>query len=318
MNAESELEAVGMAWGAAATGTRARDRLDRPGPVADAGVARRGRAGPRPARRAQHGPGPGRLLAGHPGRRPRRLPHAGARPHGRARGGRAHAARVPPRRPRGATRCCSSATTTSRTRTSRSTSQPIDFGPARRPTTGRSTAPRAAPARPGSSRRSATTKQRDDVRLRPRRALPAGARRRPQEMLAGDRAAGRRSGYCDDADVVVVAFGTAGEVRPLRGAADCAPRAAASATSGRSRCSRSRPKRVARAAAGARARRGLREQPGQMVDDVRLAVEGRGAGRVHRRAQPRRLRLRHRSRLDVDVLRTRVATRSTLEGGCAR
>ena len=43
MNAESELEAVGMAWGAAATGTPRRHRLHRPGALADAGVARRDR-----------------------------------------------------------------------------------------------------------------------------------------------------------------------------------------------------------------------------------------------------------------------------------
>ena len=46
MNAESELEAVGMAWGAAATGTPRGHRLDRAGPVADAGVAGRDRRWP--------------------------------------------------------------------------------------------------------------------------------------------------------------------------------------------------------------------------------------------------------------------------------
>ena len=39
INAESELEAVGMAWGALADRRTRRDRLDRPGPLADAGVA---------------------------------------------------------------------------------------------------------------------------------------------------------------------------------------------------------------------------------------------------------------------------------------
>ena len=38
INAESELEAVGMAWGALADRRPRRDRLDRPGPVAHAGV----------------------------------------------------------------------------------------------------------------------------------------------------------------------------------------------------------------------------------------------------------------------------------------
>ena len=38
INAESELEAVGMAWGALADRRPRRDRLDRPGPLAHAGV----------------------------------------------------------------------------------------------------------------------------------------------------------------------------------------------------------------------------------------------------------------------------------------
>ena len=46
MNAESELEAVGMAWGAAATGARAATGSTGQGLVADAGVALRGRRSP--------------------------------------------------------------------------------------------------------------------------------------------------------------------------------------------------------------------------------------------------------------------------------
>ena len=66
MNAESEIEAVGMAWGAAATG-----------PPAATGSVGQGLSlmqesiaeiVPRPAapRRPQHGPRPGRLLPGRP------------------------------------------------------------------------------------------------------------------------------------------------------------------------------------------------------------------------------------------------------------
>ncbi len=89
MNAESELEAVGMAWGAAATGTPAATGSTGPGPLAHAGVAGRDHPRPPPARRPRHVPGAGRLLPGHPWRRPRRLPPPRARPRRRRRGGRA-------------------------------------------------------------------------------------------------------------------------------------------------------------------------------------------------------------------------------------
>ena len=56
MNAESELEAVGMVWGAAATGGQGGDRFDGPRFIADARVAGRDDPGPGPAGRAQHGP----------------------------------------------------------------------------------------------------------------------------------------------------------------------------------------------------------------------------------------------------------------------
>ena len=74
INAESELEAVGMAWGAAATGTRAATGSVGQGlslmqeSLSELCRARAAAGG------AQHGPRPGRLLPGHPGRRPRRLP----------------------------------------------------------------------------------------------------------------------------------------------------------------------------------------------------------------------------------------------------
>ena len=71
MNAESELEAVGMAWGAAATGTPAATGSTGQGlslmqeSLAEITLARL------PLVVLEHGPGPGRLLAGHPRRRPR-------------------------------------------------------------------------------------------------------------------------------------------------------------------------------------------------------------------------------------------------------
>ena len=79
-------------------------------------------------------------------------------------------------------------------------------------------------------------------------------------------------GFVDDAEVVVVAFGTPGALRPRRGAAACATTARRSAGCARSRCSRSRPTRSAAAADGARAGRRLREQPGP--DDRRRAPRG--------------------------------------------
>ena len=98
MNAESELEAVGMAWGAAATGARAATGSTGQGPVPDAGIALRAHVGGGATGHLQHVPQPGRLLPGHPGRRARRLPADRPRPAGRAGGDRAHAARVPPGR----------------------------------------------------------------------------------------------------------------------------------------------------------------------------------------------------------------------------
>ena len=69
MNAESELEAVGMAWGAAATGTPAATGSTGQGLslMQESLAEMRLRRGP--AGRAQHGARAGRLLAGHPRRR---------------------------------------------------------------------------------------------------------------------------------------------------------------------------------------------------------------------------------------------------------
>ena len=75
-----------------------RDRLDRPGPLAHAGVVLGDHAGRAAAGRVQHGARPAGLLPGDPRRRPRRLPPHRARAARRPRRRRARAARVPPRR----------------------------------------------------------------------------------------------------------------------------------------------------------------------------------------------------------------------------
>ena len=206
INAESEIEAVGMAWGAAATGTSGRDGFDRPGSLAHAGVALGDHPRPGAARRAQHGPRPGRLLPGHPGRWPRRLPAPGPRPDGRPEAVRAGAARVRPGPSSGATRSWSSATTTSPTSISRSRSSRSTSAPCRRGT-GHSTGRPGGRGTRSSSPRSATSKQRDDVGY-DLQALPTCAERlRPQAMLDGEEPL-VETGFLDDAEVVVVAFGT--------------------------------------------------------------------------------------------------------------
>ena len=67
INAESELEAVGMAWGAAATGARAATGSVGQGLSLMQESISELCSGPGAARRGQHGRGPGRLLPGAPG-----------------------------------------------------------------------------------------------------------------------------------------------------------------------------------------------------------------------------------------------------------
>ena len=260
-----------MAWGAAATGTPRGHRLDRPGAVADAGVARRDHARPAARWSCSTWPAPRATTS--------RPPAAAAtattatscsRPMDVPEAVELDAAGVPPRRRSGATRCWSSATTTSRTRTQ---SVDVDADRLRRRSrrrTGRST---ARPAAPGDAKLVSPlgdAKQRDDVGYDLAEHYRACAAR-TDEMLAGVEPL-VEIGFVDDAEVVVVAFGTPGQVRPRRRAASCGPRARASATSGRSRCSRSRPTAVAAAADGRAGRRGLREQPGP--DGRRRAPRG--------------------------------------------
>ena len=207
INAESELEAVGMAWGALVDRRPRRDRLDRPGPLAHAGVVLRDHARRAPARDLQHGPRPAGLLPVHPRRRARRLPPHRARADGHRRGRRAHPARVPPRRqvaqprPRlrrlpdrahpggGRHRAGRRSTTAARRRT------------------GRSTARSAAAAGRGSSRRSASAR-----RASRRRASSSTCARSPAKFAAIEATEVRvETGCTEDAETVIVAFGSPGK-----------------------------------------------------------------------------------------------------------
>ena len=295
MNAESELEAVGMAWGAAATGTpRATGSTGQGLSLMQESLAEIV-ARARPARRAQHGARAGRLLAGDPRRRPRRLP------------------RMPVLAPMdvpeaveltqlafhlarrwrnpvlifGDYYLAHTTQSVDARRASTSARCPADDWALDGSTSGTGRARLVSPL--------GTGKQRDDRRLRPRRALPrvrAGAPRRCSPASSR----WSRPAFVDDADVVVVAFGTPGQVRARRGAPACAPRApgrlrppdhAAAVPDRRRR----RPRPTARGPS-----RVYENNQGQMIDDVRLAVLGRAPVALHRRPQPRRLRLRHRAR----------------------
>ena len=114
----------------------------------------------------------------------------------------------------------------------------------------------------------------------------------------GRRGASRwpRSVGTDDAEVVVVAFGT-----PARYVRAAVRQLRAEGVRGRLRAA-DHPvpvpdrQRWPRAARGARAVAVYENNQGQMIDDVRLAVLGPGPGALHRRPQPGQLRLRHRPR----------------------
>ena len=274
--------------GRALDGRPRRDRLDRPGPLAHAGVVLRDHAGRAAARHLQHGARPAGLLPGDTRRRPRRLP-----PH-RARARRTSARASSSRSSRstsptsGATPCSSTATTCSRTRRRRSTIEPIDVPRRCRRRTGRSTA--RAPARVSrrASRRSASRKlgQRDF-------GQEGKAQYIATKMPLMEREVRVETGYLDDAETVIVAFGTPGQVREVRDR-QLRDEGTRSATCGRSRCGRSRttrcaPRRERRARVGS-----FELSSGQMVDDVRIGVAGPAPVDVHRRHVDRPLRLRRR------------------------
>ena len=140
-------------------------------------------------------------------------------------------------------------------------------------------------------------------RSRPRPAL--AQRRRQVRRNRPGRGAPRRP-HVDDARHLVVSFGTTGPVRRLRRrrAARRGPRA--SARSVRSRSGRSRPTRSRRAAAGCEQVLVYELNAGQMVDDVRLAVNG--AVPVHSigGVSQDESGMRQGELLDVDKIRARI------------
>ena len=98
INAESELEAVGMAWGALATGARAATGSTGQGLSLMQESFSEITLAELPLVDLQHGARPAGLLPGDARRGSRRLPAHRARAAGRARGRGARPARVPPRR----------------------------------------------------------------------------------------------------------------------------------------------------------------------------------------------------------------------------
>ena len=169
-----------MAWGAAATGTRAATGSTGPGTVADAGVARRDDAGASSRSWCSTWPrGQGDYFQATRGGGHGDYRHLVLAPMDVARGGRAHAAGVPPRRHvaqpgAGLRRLLPRAHLRSRSTSRRSTSgrcPPKDW--ALDGSLGRH---RAGQARVAARRRQATRRR----RLRPRRLLPARARHAPR------------------------------------------------------------------------------------------------------------------------------------------
>ncbi len=292
MNAESELEAVGMAWGAAATGTPSATGSTGQGlslmqeSLAELAYAAVPMVVLNMARaqgdywQATRGPGHGDARM--PVLAPMDVPEAAELTQLAF-----HLTTA------GATRCCCSATTTSRTRPRSVTLAPLDLPPVPADdwsldgaTSGTGRARLVSPL--GSTKReraaAATTSPSTTpaARRAPRRCSPAST---PLVEIRD----------CDDAEVVVVAFGT--PAKYVRAAV--ARLRAEGARVGYVRPITLLPfpsDAVARAVAGARIVGVYENNQGQMVDDVRLAVAGATPGRVHRPPEPRRLGVRHRAR----------------------
>ena len=296
MNAESELEAVGMAWGAAATGTPARHRLHRPGAVAHAGVAGRALLARVPLVVLNMARGQGDYWQVDARRRPRRLPACRAGADGRPRGDRAGPAGVPRSRHVGATRCCSSATTTW------PTPRPSVDGPAAaddrpRPAddwaldgstggTGQAKPDVAAGHDQAQRTTAATTSPRTTAACAEPRRGDAGRHRAPGRDRVHSTTP--RSWWSPSARRP----STCGPPSPA-----ARPRGAASGSSARSPCCPSRPTSSPAAAEGAGLVAVYENNQGQMVDDVRSPSLGRDTPvQFIGRPQPRRLGLRHRAR----------------------
>ena len=266
-----------MAWGAAATGTPARHRFDRPGPVADAGVAVRDHPGPAcPSWCSTWPAAQGDYFQATRGGGPRRLPPHRVGADGRRRGHELVQRGIRPGRHLAQPGARRSATTTSPTPASRCRSSRSTCRLRRRPT-GPSTGPRVGPGRAKLVSPLGAAKQRDDV------GYDLSVHYRPcADAHRGDgrrrRAPGRGRSTCDDADVIVVAFGTLARfVRPR--SPSCAPRATGSGYVRPITLWPFPEAAIAEAADGCRAVAVYENNEGQMIDDVRLAVLGRVPGR---------------------------------------
>ena len=214
INAESELEAVGMAWGALATGARAATGSTGQGLSLMQESFSRDHARRAAARHLQHGARPAGLLPGDPRRRPRRLPPHRARAAWTSREASSTCSSRSTSPTSGATRCSSTATTSSRTPRRRSTIEPIDVPRAARRRTGRvdGTHDRHR-RRAAASRRSASARP-----ASPRWASEGnGAVHRRRSIAARwQREVRVETGFVDDAETVVVAFGSPAQVREVR------------------------------------------------------------------------------------------------------
>ena len=245
----------------------------------DAGVARRDRRSPSSRSSSFNmARGAGRLLPGDARRRPRRLPPHRARAAGRRRGRRARAARASTSPTSGATRCSSSATTSSRTRTRRSTIERVDFGDAARQGLGARRRRAAAPAAPRLVSPLGDRQAARHRRLRPRAALLARIAAKHARRSRRRRAAASRP-----ASSTTPRWSSSRSARPAR---SCKYAVAGCRADGHE--GRLRPADHAVAVPDRRGRGGGRAArapspsssttQGQMIDDVRLAVLGRVPG----------------------------------------
>ena len=230
---------------------------------------RRGRAQRASPRDLHHGPGPAGLFPVHPRRRLGRLPHDRARAVERGRGRRAHPAGVRARRP--------VAHAGHRLRRPHDRLHPDD-GRAR----SRSRARRRQPAKPwaldGSSGGTGASKVIWTWRLGKHNTPGLG----PDQHWRTSRRSTTRSRAVEARHVArhVDDAGTSScrSARRARSSTtsstSCAPKVTRSARSARSRCGRSRARRSPQAAAGCEQVLVYELNAGQMIDDVRLAVNG--------------------------------------------
>ena len=287
IDAESELEAVGMASGALATGARRRDRLDGPGPLAHAGVVLRDHAGRASARHLQHGPRPTGLLPGHAGRRSRRLPP--------------YRSGAPGRRAKASSTCNSRSTSP----TSGAPGVDLRRLPARAHAGSEldraDLVPRAPPQGLGRRRVALGKRPRSGVTPARRgqdRSAAIGQEGKAQYIATKiplmEREVRVEHDLCDDAETIIVAFGSPAKF--VKYAIDsCAKPGRRSATSARSRSGRSRTPRSP-TSPPARTSAGSAASSSRPANWSRTCVSGSGDTRrhLHRRGLHRPFGLRRR------------------------